>query len=475
MTIVKLEIILACISSAIRGNDTIRQTSLSISSGCELFAELNTSLRQHNLSWAQEVKDASTDSDLAESGDTADGKIGLELGIDSDMIAQESHSYLQELGKLKKYTVDNSFFLLLGFAFCGGMGVTACVFFFTFAHEVARSRALPDGPLGIEDTPGSDEDHGVREELQDMSLKIQTYVAKYPRAGIRATLHQPQHRFLAVVPVVASRETLAVVTEVASQQQGRLPTLDDWQKGSLAWWPSKSEFEDGIEPSGSVLLSSLAQVGRGQTKENNCDVRVRVRESSHDGASELVLRFPDPGSAEEWSANVRRFVKRLRENAAEDGYTLHVKGVKKGPHCEEELMLIFSQFGEVVQVTIREKVDEKTGADASWALVTMGSSNAVQSALELGVRERMDNTRPMTISLFSKKQAAKSTGAMSKVREAVSGKVNSSSWAQMTMNILDNDDDFEDRDDQEEHGNTRDTLPKIGRALTWSGPRRSFF
>ena len=56
---------------------------------------------------------------------------------------------------------------------------------------------------------------------------------------------------------------------------------------------------------------------------------------------------------------------------------------------EDERALIeeFSVFGTVVQATVRHRVDKETGANTSWALVTMahykGADRALQRAKEL--------------------------------------------------------------------------------------------
>jgi len=378
----------------------------------------------------------------------------------SGKIAREAMVITHELqSDLNGHTGNFLFYVLLAASFFSGVGLTAmCLSARMQTSQRMPSRVPSSTPRGVEEkldsrapsrvpsgTPEETEDKLDSKKLHDASLKIQTTVAKYPRAGMRGLIPKAQHRFLAAVP------------ENASQQDETSPTLDHWRRGSLAWWRSKDEFEQGVEPSGSVLLHWISKVKRGRD-DKNCEVTVRHRtvsqdaEGSEDGSSELILQFPNPGFAEEWSDNIQRFltmIQRLRLESAEDGSTLHVKGVKSGPRSSEELTRIFSQFGEVVQVTIREKTDKKTGADASWALVTMESSKAVQIALQLGVKDRMDPPRPITVSLFSKSQASKSVGAMGKVRQTAMAKLSSSSVWQRVTGMMSNNDESEDIQNEE--------------------------
>jgi hypothetical protein len=97
-------------------------------------------------------------------------------------------------------------------------------------------------------------------------------------------------------------------------------------------------------------------------------------------------------------------------SAAADSATIHVRGVRAGPQADKELTRIFSAFGKVEDVVVRERFktlpqesdsipDAPTiTEDTSWALVTMSSSAAVEAALRDGVSERMDPSRPLTLS-----------------------------------------------------------------------------
>ena len=92
------------------------------------------------------------------------------------------------------------------------------------------------------------------------------------------------------------------------------------------------------------------------------------------------------------------------------GSVIHVRGVRAGADAVKELVRIFTVFGTVEDVVVRERFTApKDSADAdappldtSWALVTMSSSAEVDIALRDGVQERMDPTRPIIIGRFSK-------------------------------------------------------------------------
>ena len=53
--------------------------------------------------------------------------------------------------------------------------------------------------------------------------------------------------------------------------------------------------------------------------------------------------------------------------------TLHVRGVGGLLESESALTKVFQVYGEVVQTTVRHRIDEDTGDNTSWALVTMAS------------------------------------------------------------------------------------------------------
>ena len=95
-------------------------------------------------------------------------------------------------------------------------------------------------------------------------------------------------------------------------------------------------------------------------------------------------------------------------DATSDSHVVHVRGVRAGPQAVAELTRIFSQFGKVKDVVVRERFSTPEGSepdaptvDTSWALVTMSSNAAVAAALRDGVHERMDSSHPLTLSRFS--------------------------------------------------------------------------
>jgi RNA recognition motif-containing protein len=87
--------------------------------------------------------------------------------------------------------------------------------------------------------------------------------------------------------------------------------------------------------------------------------------------------------------------------------TLHVKNV--GSLEEEDLNALFSPFGEFVSATIRRK--HKDGVNASWALVTMGTSEAAAAA-QRGRVTGSGATGPLVVNWWSPRQARASTGAV---------------------------------------------------------------
>ena len=122
--------------------------------------------------------------------------------------------------------------------------------------------------------------------------------------------------------------------------------------------------------------------------------------------------------------------KKKKKAGEEAGSTLHVRGVAAGPDADARLVQLFSAFGTVVQVTVRERWDQTSGADTSWALVTMASKHAAEQAVADGIDERLDPARPITMAVFSQKQAGQSTGGMVQARKQAAAKVIQSKWRQ---------------------------------------------
>ncbi len=80
---------------------------------------------------------------------------------------------------------------------------------------------------------------------------------------------------------------------------------------------------------------------------------------------------------------------------------------------EEALERIFSAFGRVLFSKIRHRVVD--GENTSWALVTMGSEEAVEQAL--AADEVLAGSQPLVVTRFDPAQAAASKGAMVQVQE----------------------------------------------------------
>ena len=105
---------------------------------------------------------------------------------------------------------------------------------------------------------------------------------------------------------------------------------------------------------------------------------------------------------------------------------LHVRGVGGKFETEEALTEVFQTFGTVVQATVRHRMDAE-GNNTSWALVTMSHHKGADRALKRGASELPE---PLTVNLFSKKQADASKGAMGSVRKEAAAKQIQSRWRQ---------------------------------------------
>ena len=151
-----------------------------------------------------------------------------------------------------------------------------------------------------------------------------------------------------------------------------------------------------------------------------------------------------PGAADEARAEVRAEVRAEADAAA--GCQLHVRGVGGDFEDERALSKVFLRFGEVIQATVRHRVDE-SGANTSWALVTMGSVAAVEEAISAA--ESLP--KPLTVARFSRNRAASSKGAMGTIRRQAAAKQIQARWRQraawkqtMLMTMMDFDGDWDE-------------------------------
>lgn len=113
------------------------------------------------------------------------------------------------------------------------------------------------------------------------------------------------------------------------------------------------------------------------------------------------------------------------------GSQLHVRGI--GVHgwdgtpegvgafeSEPALRTVFARFGHMVQATVRHRIDEVSGANTSWALVTMLDKASAERAVEaavVGGPGVYAGTQRLVVTRFSKSVADSSTGQMSTVRK----------------------------------------------------------
>ena len=95
------------------------------------------------------------------------------------------------------------------------------------------------------------------------------------------------------------------------------------------------------------------------------------------------------------------------------GCTLHVRHIGAGCKSEALLRKVFAPHGELISAQIRDRKDAQ-GSDTSWALVTLGTAAAAQSALRATVMAP-DGSTQLRVTEYSHDQAAASTGGMKAV------------------------------------------------------------
>ena len=96
------------------------------------------------------------------------------------------------------------------------------------------------------------------------------------------------------------------------------------------------------------------------------------------------------------------------------GRVLHVRGVGGALEAPGELERLFSAFGKVESSYVRHRIDQQTGANTSWALVTFEEHDAAEKAF-LESWEGSTALTGLCITHYSKATAATSTGAMGTV------------------------------------------------------------
>ena len=93
-----------------------------------------------------------------------------------------------------------------------------------------------------------------------------------------------------------------------------------------------------------------------------------------------------------------------------DGWDGTAAGVGRY-ESEEALQKVFGQFGPVLGATVRHRVEN--GKNTSWALVAMGTAEAVDVAMNAD--EITAGETPLVVNYFDRETARSSKGAMKRV------------------------------------------------------------
>ena len=109
---------------------------------------------------------------------------------------------------------------------------------------------------------------------------------------------------------------------------------------------------------------------------------------------------------------------------------------------------MFSKFGMVENVVVRQRIDEQ-GRDTSWAVVIMADESAAKQCVATGVQERLDPARAVLVEFFKGQQAKSSDGAMNDILgssiQSLGSKARSTA-AQVGDMLADDDEDTATRD-----------------------------
>jgi hypothetical protein len=136
--------------------------------------------------------------------------------------------------------------------------------------------------------------------------------------------------------------------------------------------------------------------------------RAEEERAAADLASPEPAPEPEPeGDGREWSEAVSPAPATAPAN---EGCTLHVRGVGGSWEDEEVLAAQFGRCGTVLQATVRHRIDRTSGLNTSWAQVSMMSSEEAQRVMQETFVSPEGQT--LQITAFSQQQADQSTGAM---------------------------------------------------------------
>ena len=132
----------------------------------------------------------------------------------------------------------------------------------------------------------------------------------------------------------------------------------------------------------------------------------------------------------------------VMDELMEAGHQIHVRGIGvdgwdgteegRGTYENEQaLAKIFAPFGQCLSVKIRHRIDVADGANTSWALVTMATSDAAEAAL--AAPAVMAGKNKLKLTRFNKKMAKNSQGAMRTLGSGLAATVS----AQTSQDLMD--------------------------------------
>jgi hypothetical protein len=141
---------------------------------------------------------------------------------------------------------------------------------------------------------------------------------------------------------------------------------------------------NGLDGGGASVLQAAARGGHLAAVSQLLGDGAEVSEAALESAVEAGAEATAEVLSESLKAVTTAAAAAAKPNRLPAERTLHVRGIGADNTGEYEteggLRRVFEQYGEVVQATVRHRIDAESGLNTSWALVTMGDVVSVMAA-----------------------------------------------------------------------------------------------
>mmetsp|Transcript_739 Transcript_739/g.1983 ORF Transcript_739/g.1983 Transcript_739/m.1983 type:complete len:190 (-) Transcript_739:90-659(-) len=140
--------------------------------------------------------------------------------------------------------------------------------------------------------PPLEPERKIVEEIDRLSLIIQSPCRKYPQTPGSFMSGRSRDRFIAAIPAADTEDIPG---------EGWARWLTRWRRGRLAYWQDRHAYHRQLPPKGEIDLVSITKIHWEREQPEDITVKyLAVRE-----ANKLVLQFADRQKAEQWREALR--------------------------------------------------------------------------------------------------------------------------------------------------------------------------